>query len=93
MSSANGIVRFCLFAAVIGLIGVGVYANSLNTKLAQRDATVTALTTDRDAWKAKFEAEEKKVAESATALQQEQAKVHDLEAQLEAAKKPSTRKR
>lgn len=93
MSNANGIVRFCLFAAVIGLIGLGVYANTLRTKLAQREASIASLTVERDSWKSKFEMNEKKVADSATALQQEQAKVRDLETQLDAAKKPPARRR
>lgn len=93
MSNANGIVRFCLFAAVVGLIAVGVYANTLQGKVTQRDATIASLTTDRDAWKTKFETGEKKMAESATALQQEQTKVHDLETQLEAAKAKPARRR
>ena len=90
----NGIIRFCLFAAVVAVIGLGVYANNLNTKLAQKDAAVASLTTDRDSWKTKSEASDKKAADAAAALQQEQTKSQDLATQLEAAKaKPPARRK
>jgi peptidoglycan hydrolase CwlO-like protein len=90
----NGTIRFALFVAVIAAIGLGVYANSLQGKLAQKDAAIASLTTDRDSWHTKSEAADKKAADAATALQQEQTKSHDLETQLEAAKtKPPARRR
>jgi phage shock protein A len=95
MSNANGVIRFSLFVAVIGLIAVGVYANSLRHQLADREAAITTLTTERDASSAKAEEMQSKGTASATALEQAQAQIKDLQSQLEAekAKAPPSRVR
>ncbi|MHB1206901.1 MAG: hypothetical protein ACYCZX_15125 [Rhodospirillaceae bacterium] len=89
----NGVIRFGLFVAVVGLIGLGVYANNLHGEIAKRDTTIAAVTADRDAWKTKFEQQQTKVSDDAKALEQAQTQVHDLQAQLEEAKKPQPRAR
>jgi hypothetical protein len=89
----NGVIRFSLFAAVVGLIAVGVYANNLRGDIARRDTTIATLTTDRDAWRAKFDQQQLKTSEDTKALDEARGKVHDLETQLEEAKKPPARAR
>ena len=89
----NGVIRFSLFVALIGLIAVGVYANNLHGDLDKRDATVFALTADRDSWKVKFEQQQAEASEKAKALEQSTGQIHDLQAQLEEAKKPPAPRR
>jgi peptidoglycan hydrolase CwlO-like protein len=85
----NGVIRFGFFVSVVALIAVGVYANTLRGEIARRDASIAALTSDRDSLKTKSDQQQAKVPENGKALEQAQSQIHDLQAQLEEAKKPA----
>lgn len=88
-----GFIRFALFLAVIGIFVLGYYARTLSVEVSEQRAAVAALAKERDDLKIKAEDADKRATEGATALQQAQAKVTELEAQIEAAKKTPARRR
>lgn len=88
-----GAVRFGLFVAVVALVGLGFYSNSLSKTVAQQRAAITALTSERDTLKDKASTSEKQATANASALKDAEARIQSLQTELEEAKKPVRRRR
>jgi uncharacterized protein HemX len=83
----QGVVRFTLFIAIVILVVGGIYANGFRQTVAKQQATITALTAERDAAKAQAEISNKQTAENADALKEAQSKISELQSQLDESKK------
>jgi len=88
MSPFNGVIRFFLFLAIVGLGLTGYYASTLKNSINKNEITITTLTAERDSWKSKYDKMEKDASESAAALKQAQDKAADLQAKVDAAAAP-----
>ena len=91
-SSLAGIVRFLLFIAVIALAASLYYAYGQKTKLETYQRANAALVSERDSLAAKNSELMGAVKDSDVKVQESNAKIADLQAQLEAATKPRGRR-
>ncbi len=82
-NSTAGLLAIAFFA----ILGAGFYAYSLNTDLNAAEVQLTNLKKDRDTWKLRLEQFQSQGKDDALVLQSCQAKVADLEAQVEASSK------
>ena len=92
MSSSTGVVRFSLFVAIVALLATGYYAYGQKEKLESYRKANAALLQERDALSVK---NSELTAAGKTAdvkIQEAEAKVAQLQEELEAAKKPRARR-
>jgi uncharacterized protein HemX len=92
MSSSGGIIRFLLFIAVIALGATAYYAHGQNTKLEAYRRANAALTEERDSLSVKNSELTTAAKSIEVKLQESEAKLAQLQEQIDAAKKPRARR-
>jgi uncharacterized protein HemX len=92
MSSSGGVIRFLLFVAVVALGATGYYAYGQHTKLEAYRKANTTLTAERDSLQVKISELTTASKAAEVKLQESDAKLAQLQEQIESAKKPRARR-
>jgi hypothetical protein len=91
-SSSGGIIRFLLFVAIVALGATAYYAYGQHGKLESYRKTNAALIQERDTLQVKISELTTASKASEVKLQESDAKLTQLQAELDAAKKPRARR-
>lgn len=89
----QGVIRFLLFACIVALVLTGVYANSLRHAVTELESGRSTLVAERDSIKMKLDEATKDAASAKSTLTEAQAKVTELQKQLDDASKSNKRAR